>query len=187
VQSPADLEAAGRLFREYLGWLLAHREVTAFSDAILERGRIDFEREISNLPGEYADPGGGLLLAVRGRSLVGCGAFRRVREGVAELKRIYVRSGARGFGVGRRLTLELLDRVRRRGYRRVVLDTLPTMTAAIALYRSLGFRPVRAYWPNPVPGALFFGLSLRRRPGDPLPPPTGRRRPLTVGRGPRPR
>ncbi len=186
VRSARDLATARGLFREYLAWLVAHREVTAFADEILERGRADFEQEIARLPGEYAPPGGGIVLAVRARRPLGCGAFRRVRPGTVELKRIYVRSAARGVGLGRGITLALLDRARRRGYRRVLLDTLPTMTAAIALYRSLGFRPVRRYWRHPVPGALFFGLTLRtprRSPGGrrarPLPRRSARRRALT--------
>jgi putative acetyltransferase len=180
VRTDAELRTARRVFREYLAWLLAHREVTAFSDAILARGRADLEREIEELPGAYRPPGGDLLLARIGRTTIGCGAFRRLRPGVAELKRIYVRPSARGFGFGRRVTRALLARATRLGYRRVVLDTLPTMTAAIELYRSLGFRPVRPYWPHPVPGALFLGRPLprsRRRGSG--------RRALTERRGPR--
>jgi hypothetical protein len=47
------------------------------------------------------------------------------------------------------------------GYREVMLDTLPWMTSAIAIYRSLGFAPISPYWNNLVPGIIYFGKPLR--------------------------
>jgi hypothetical protein len=46
------------------------------------------------------------------------------------------------------------------GYREVMLDTLPWMTSAIAIYRSLGFEPIPPYWNNVVPDILYFGKKL---------------------------
>jgi ribosomal protein S18 acetylase RimI-like enzyme len=79
---------------------------------------------------------------------------------VGEIKRVYVRPEGRGQGIGRRLTRAALDEAKRLGYHRVVLDTLPSMGSAVALYRKMGFRPIPAYWKHPVPGALFFEYAL---------------------------
>ena len=123
-----------------------------------------FDRELADLPGAYGEASGLLLLALVDAQEAGCVALRDRGGGVAELKRLYVRPSFRGLGLGRRLTLETLDRARAAGYGRVVLDTLPTMGAAQRLYESLGFVDVEPYTENPVPGTRFLGLELRSAP-----------------------
>ena len=123
----------------------------------------DFERELAELPGAYAPPEGRLLLALVGDEPAGCVALRPLADGGCELKRLYVRPAHRGLGLGRLLTTTVLDTAVELGYTRVLLDTLPSMTEAQALYRSLGFRPIDAYTVNPVPGATFMAIELAER------------------------
>ncbi len=123
-----------------------------------------FGEELAGLPGGYAPPEGCLLLALVEGCPAGCVAIRPLAPGVAELKRLYVRLAHRGRGAGRALARAALEHARRAGYSRVRLDTVPGMKAAQALYRSLGFRDIPPYTQNPIPGALFFELSL-----DPFP------------------
>jgi ribosomal protein S18 acetylase RimI-like enzyme len=56
----------------------------------------------------------------------------------------------------------LVERARASGYQRLVLDTLPSMVVAQALYRALGFRDTAAYSPNPLPGVVYMQLNLDR-------------------------
>ncbi|HUJ56084.1 MAG TPA: GNAT family N-acetyltransferase [Gaiellaceae bacterium] len=118
--------------------------------------RREFEAELAALPGGYD----AILVARDGEEVVGCVALRPLADGACELKRLYVRPDARGSGAGRALAEAVVEEARRLGYRTMRLDTLPTMDAARALYRSLGFVPAERYSDNPIPGVLFFALDL---------------------------
>jgi len=124
-----------------------------------------FAAELAELPGPYAPPGGQLILARRQGEgeLVGCVALRPLRGAPqrCEMKRLYVREGARGSGLGRRLALAAMAEGRRLGYAGMYLDTLPSMTAAQELYRSLGFIAAGASQPlGGAPQVLVFEAPL---------------------------
>lgn len=119
-----------------------------------------FETELQGLPGEYAPPAGRLILAFHKNLPAGCVALRRIDEQVCEMKRLYVRPGVRGLNLGRQLAERVIGEARRIGYRSMRLDTLPSMTEAIALYRNLGFRETEAYRFNPISGAIYMELLL---------------------------
>lgn len=123
----------------------------------------DFARELAELPGDYAPPRGGLLLAGNGMRAVGCVALRPLAalgSEVGEVKRLYLRPEARGGGVGRALAEAVIERARAIGYRELKLDTLATMREARALYASLGFRACAPYYRNPLPGVAYMALML---------------------------
>lgn len=119
-----------------------------------------FEQELADMQRQYAAPEGCLLLVLHEDAAVGCVGVRRWQGDSAELKRMYLQPAARGGGMGKRLLAEAIEQARRLGYRSIRLDTLPSMQAAISLYRSAGFDDIPAYRENPVEGALYLEKQL---------------------------
>ncbi|MEJ2720710.1 MAG: GNAT family N-acetyltransferase [bacterium] len=124
----------------------------------------DFDEELASFPGSYTPPSGCLLLAEIGDEAVGCVALRRLSDDVCEMKRLFVRPDYRGAQTGKRLAEAVIREACRIGYERMRLDAIRSMTAAVALYRSLGFVEIPQYRVNPIDGALFFELVLRHPP-----------------------
>jgi len=167
--SPEDMEEIRTLFEEYQKWLDV--------DLCFQ----GFDEELATLPGAYARPWGCLLLArvggkdagkqtggkdvgsiIKGRKIAGGVGLRPLMgdEAVCEMKRLYVRPGWRGRGLGRRLTDAVVIEARRAGYKAMYLDTLGSLKEAIALYASMGFREIPAYYDNPTVGITYMELRL---------------------------
>src|SRR3974390_1894780 len=124
AELPAQISQARELFLEYaqsLGFSLCFQS---------------FDKELADLPGKYAPPSGRLLLAEYEGQLAGCGALRKLEDGICEMKRLYIRPQFRGKRLGRALADRIIAEARGIGYRRMRLDTVePIMKDAVAMYR----------------------------------------------------
>jgi GNAT superfamily N-acetyltransferase len=149
VRTAEDLRATAALFEGYAASLPIDLDYQ------------DFASELAALPGKYAPPRGELLIARGGGGPLGCVGLRPIApEGCCEMKRLFLLPGARGLGLGRAITQALIEEARRRGYREMRLDTLPTMTAAIGLYKQMGFEAIAPYY-TPAPAeTIFMSLGL---------------------------
>lgn len=120
-----------------------------------------FDKELAELPGDYAPPAGRLLLADFGGDVAGCVALHKIDDAVCEMKRLYVRPQFRGKGLGKALAERVIHEAREIGYKKLRLDTVePMMRTAVAMYRQLGFREIAPYRENPINGALYMELEL---------------------------
>jgi ribosomal protein S18 acetylase RimI-like enzyme len=151
AESPTQLAQVRELFLEYaqsLGFSLCFQS---------------FEQELASLPGDYAPPGGRLLLAEYEGAVAGCVALHKLNARICEMKRLYLRPQFRGKGLGRILAEKIIDEARTIGYLQLRLDTVePVMRDAVAMYRKLGFEEIAPYRANPIVGALYMELDLNQ-------------------------
>ena len=149
AETPEQIEAARRLFREYkasVGVNLCFR---------------NFDEEVAHLPGPYGAPAGRLLIAFAGEKPAGCIALRKLEHEIGEMKRLFVRDEFRGRQIGRALLETLIAEARKIGYRKIRLDTYPPkMAKAVGLYEAYGFRQIAPYYANPYDDTLFMELEL---------------------------
>ncbi|HEY6337624.1 MAG TPA: GNAT family N-acetyltransferase [Candidatus Sulfotelmatobacter sp.] len=153
AESPSQIAQIRELFLEYansLGFSLCFQ---------------NFDKELADLPGDYAPPEGRLLLAEYEGQPAGCVALHMLalqgNDRICEMKRLYLRPKFRGKGLGRVLAEHVIAEARRAKYTSIRLDTVgPVMKDAVAMYRKLGFKEIAPYRPNPNPGTLYLELLL---------------------------
>ncbi len=150
AQTKEDYALTRTLFVEYADWL----EV----DLCFQ----NFDDELENIEKMYGPPGGQFLLIRQEGEPAGCVALRRWDKSTCEMRRLYIRPQYRGAGLGRICAEAILNAARDMGYTAMRLDTLPSMTRAISLYRSMGFREVAPCDKNPIEGAIYMELPLNK-------------------------
>lgn len=149
VRLEDDLAVTKDLFYEYTTWLNIDLNFQSFA------------AEMATFPGKYTPPTGELLLAKSSQGApIGCVALRGLAQNICEMKRLFVKDSAKGLGVGKSLVQAVIDSARNLGYKYMRLDSLPSMGAALKLYRSMGFVEVAAYYETPLADTVFLELDL---------------------------
>lgn len=162
VSSKADEADAADLMAAYLTWGAEQLR----KEYGIEEPPADAAHVRAGLEGYRAPAGGCLLVAYSAGRPVGVGALRRLPDGVAEIKRMYVVPEARSLRIGSRLLDRLLDSARGQGATLVRLDTARFMSAAHRLYRSRGFVECPPYDGSEIPTHLqAHWLFFERRLG----------------------
>ncbi|MEN3371786.1 carbonate dehydratase [Dechloromonas sp. ZS-1] len=149
-QDTDALENVRQFFRNYAGWLGVDLSYQGF------------DQEMASLPGAYAAPEGRLFFAEVNGQPAGCVGVRPLpdSDGVCEMKRLYVEPQFRGQSVGRALALAAIKAAKQIGYKKLMIDTLPSMRMAVKLYRELGFTEAPSYYQTSVEGTMFLALDL---------------------------
>lgn len=109
--------------------------------------RYDTMSDLDNLRSHYLDNNGTFLVLIDEGRVVGSGALRRLNNDICELKRMWFLKAYRGRGLGTKMAQMLLDFARKKGYKKVRLDTADEQkqAQAIQLYQRLGFYFIERY------------------------------------------
>ncbi|SOE19544.1 Acetyltransferase (GNAT) family protein [Spirosomataceae bacterium TFI 002] len=150
IQSENQLERVRQLFQDYqaeLGLDLCFQ---------------GFQEELDELPGNYAEPKGSILLALNdANEIVGVVALKPLKEkATCEMKRLYVDPNYRKFKIGFQLIEHVIDDAKSKGYDLMKLDTLEKLQAAIKLYHHFGFQETNPYNFNPDATVKYFEKRL---------------------------
>jgi putative acetyltransferase len=149
VESEADIDTIRRLFRAYETFLAISLSFQGF------------DKELQSLPGRYANENnGGLYLVYFQGQPVGCGAYYKLEDGIAEIKRMYIDTEYQGQGLGKHLMHRMMADAKAQGYHTVKLDTLKRLMAANRLYKSLGFQDAERYNDCPHPDVQYMQFDL---------------------------
>ena len=141
VDDSASRNAARSLITEYLGWIAssaaANYGLSFDVDAMVASDLDDRTK--------FYPPEGRFYVVRHAGEYVGVGCLKRLTPTAAEIQRMYVQPHVRGIGAGRRLVEQLLADARTIGYEAVRLESLKILSAAHALYRSVGFVEIAPY------------------------------------------
>lgn len=148
VDSDEGFHLATILFKEYVAQLG------------IDLSFQNFDEELKNISSAYHRPIGALLLAYVNENLSGCAAIRKFENDICELKRMYIRTNARGLGIGKLLLRKCIAIGKELNYSAMRLDTLPSMFSAIQLYEKEGFYEIDPYRFNPIVGTKYYEINL---------------------------
>ena len=133
----------------------------AYADSLrIDLAFQNFDKELQIISQQYNKPTGALLLAFDGEIPVACAGIRKQEDDIAELKRMYVTDAYRGRKLGSELLEQCISIAKNLGYRKIRLDTLSDMTAAISLYTSRGFVSIPPYCFNPHEDTIYMEKEL---------------------------
>ena len=141
---------------------------TEYTDLVIEGDKTfeeylkiqHFDQEILHLEDKYGKPDGRIYVAFFEGKLAGCVGLKKIDNEICEMKRLYVRPEFRGKHIGNILAEKIIDEAKKTGYKSMVLDTFPFLSAAIKMYKNMGFYEIEQYNDSPMKDAVYLKLDL---------------------------
>lgn len=150
-----ETDKIGELFLEYISLLIDN------DPSIIEYLKLqNYEAELLHLESKYGLPNGRLYIAYFDHEPAGCIALRPIDNVTCEIKRLYVKPQFRGHQIGIKLMDQIVLAAKEIGYQYMVLDTLPYLKSAIAMYKNYGFYEIPPYNNSPMNYSIFMRYDL---------------------------
>jgi putative acetyltransferase len=128
---PSDNIALAKVIRDALTEFGANKPGTVYFDPTT-----DALYELFRTNGAYY-----FVATIDDELVGGCGIYptENLPEGTCELVKLYLKSSARGTGLGKKLMLQSMEWAKANGYNQVYLESMPELTKAVSIYENVGF------------------------------------------------
>ena len=146
--SPEDFEIAKSITSDYIIWLK------------MDLSFQNIQKEYAVFESMYSQPNGGYIYLKKDNQIIGGVAFRNFETSVCEMKRLFVYPEFHRLGFGKILSLAIIKLAKEQGYKKMRLDTVEKLKAAIKIYKDLGFYDIEPYRENPDPTVKFMELDV---------------------------
>ncbi len=143
-----DFDIAKSITSDYISWLN------------IDLSFQNTKKEYDEFAVMYSPPDGCYIYLKNEEEIIGGVAFRKLEQGICEMKRLFVYPPFHGSGFGKLLSEAIIKQAKEYGYKRMRLDTIDRLHNAITIYRKLGFYEITQYRDNPDKTAKFMELDL---------------------------
>ena len=145
---PQDFDIAKSITSDYIIWLN------------MDLSFQNIQKEYAEFELMYSPPNGSYIYLKKDDKIVGGVAFRNLETSICEMKRLFVYPEFHRLGFGKTLSEAIIKLAKENGYKKMRLDTVEKLTAAIKIYQQLGFYEIEAYRENPDTTAIFMEIDL---------------------------
>ena len=143
-----QFNSARKLTVDYMDWL---------GEDLCYQG---IEKEMESFHIMYNKPTGAFIYITIDGEIAGGVGVRKFLNDICEMKRLFVHKKFRGLDLGLLLCKNILHESKKLGYKKMYLDTLPSLKNATQLYKKIGFCETSKYYNNPDERVVYMEIEL---------------------------